>query len=371
LPPVTTLSLTSGGLYFGGNGVGVPLPNQIPDTANSVLNVTSCVAPNFSLTGTTEAQAGGAQPWRRCTRGPSVINPEYPGKPGCLFGPPLPIPNAATSVCIINRVAADATGTGTCQGDTSNLSLPLLSDLYLTGPTLGDAPCPRCLDGGGTCLPGNNCCESGPNVNQPCTPGSTLTGVSHPTSHDCPPPSPFIGSLPIPFNLGTGTQTKTASDFSAMNQVFCGFCGRSAGAQPSDFRGICTGGTENGKICNGGVCGTCVTNAVCVAGGGTCTPAPCTSDVNCSGFAAGCGPTGVAACNRCRQRTSGAFGAGAAQTITENGSSPNTCIASGSHNGRLVSVFCIPPAFDTTVDANGDLPGPGAVSLPGSFTMLP
>src|SRR4029077_15571782 len=48
--PQTTLHLTAGGLYFGGNGVGVPLPSKVPDLGESVLNVTSCAAPNFSLT---------------------------------------------------------------------------------------------------------------------------------------------------------------------------------------------------------------------------------------------------------------------------------------------------------------------------------
>jgi hypothetical protein len=114
-----------------------------------------------------------------------------------------------------------------------------------------------------------------------------------------------------------------------------------------------------------------VPNATCVANGGSCAPTPCTADANCSSFTSGCGAGGNLACNRCRQRTSGAFGAGAAQTITENGLSPETCIATGAHDARLVSVFCIPPAFDTTVDANGDLPGPGAVSLPGTLQLLP
>ena len=368
-PPVTTLALTSGGLYFGGNGVGVPLPNQVPDQGSSVLNVANCSSTgdgSYDLTATTDTDVGGTNPHRRCTSGSSVTNPEYPGKPGCLFGPPLPIPNGATSVCIVNRVASDATGTGTCQGDTNNLALPLLSDLYLTGPALGNAPCPRCIDNGGGCGAGTLCCEAGPNMGDPCVPGTTLSGVSNPTSHDCPPPAPFIGSLPIPFNLSTGTQAKTASDFLSQTQVFCGVCGRSSGSQPSDFRGVCAGGTQNGASCN-----TDTSSGACVTGGGTCNPTPCTADAMCSSFATGCGPTGTAACNRCRQRTSGAFGAGAAQTITENGQSPNACIATGTHPGTLVSVFCIPPAFNTTVDSNGDLPGPGAVSLPGMIQMLP
>jgi hypothetical protein len=34
-----------------------------------------------------------------------------------------------------------------------------------------------------------------------------------------------------------------------------------------------------------------------------------------------------------------------------------------------VSVFCIPPTFNSTVDGNADLPGPGAASVSGSVVM--
>jgi hypothetical protein len=36
-----------------------------------------------------------------------------------------------------------------------------------------------------------------------------------------------------------------------------------------------------------------------------------------------------------------------------------------------VSAFCIPPAFNATVDANGDLPGPGATALGGQAQLIP
>jgi len=36
-----------------------------------------------------------------------------------------------------------------------------------------------------------------------------------------------------------------------------------------------------------------------------------------------------------------------------------------------VSVFCIPPAYDSTTDTNGGLPGPGAVALPGMAQLVP
>jgi len=41
------------------------------------------------------------------------------------------------------------------------------------------------------------------------------------------------------------------------------------------------------------------------------------------------------------------------------------------HASTLVSIFCIQPTFNATVDAAGDLPGPGAVSLPGTAQLVP
>ena len=34
-----------------------------------------------------------------------------------------------------------------------------------------------------------------------------------------------------------------------------------------------------------------------------------------------------------------------------------------------MSVFCIPPTFNGTVDSTGDLPAPGAVALEGSAQL--
>jgi len=36
-----------------------------------------------------------------------------------------------------------------------------------------------------------------------------------------------------------------------------------------------------------------------------------------------------------------------------------------------VSVFCIPPSYNGIVDPSGELPGPGAVSLPGQSQFIP
>jgi len=62
---------------------------------------------------------------------------------------------------------------------------------------------------------------------------------------------------------------------------------------------------------------------------------------------------------------------GGARTITETGAPAGTLSDGAGHASTLVSIFCIQPTFNATVDAAGDLPGPGAVSLPGTAQLLP
>src|SRR5437870_2059175 len=94
-------NLACGGLYTGGGSAGVPLPFQVPDMGSS-LTAASCSGTTLTLSQLTSTQTGSN---RNCT---SV---------GCLFGPPLPIPNSATtpiSVCVINTVAHNASGSADC-----------------------------------------------------------------------------------------------------------------------------------------------------------------------------------------------------------------------------------------------------------------
>ena len=168
-----------------------------------------------------------------------------------------------------------------------------------------------------------------------CTPGTQLvTGPQWPTSQDCPPPPPFIGNLPIPFLLTTGTATKTAVDQPSQTDVFCGFC-----SDPTS---------------------TTFKNP----------PVACTSDADCAAFTGtDCGGD---PCTACKQRTPGAFGSQAVRTVTEIGA-PAGPISTGALPAAttLASVFCIPPTFNGTIDGVGDLPGPGAVSLQGQTQLLP
>ncbi|HYR96934.1 MAG TPA: hypothetical protein VEM57_09360, partial [Candidatus Binatus sp.] len=207
----TTKQLKCGGLYTGGGSNTVPLPYAVPDMGQSLTKVASCSGTSLTLANLTQTDTGSN---RNCTSA------------GCLFGPPLPIPNAGstpTSVCVINTVATNGSGAADCSTGVSSLNLPLTSTLYLTGdlvPTVdGIQPCPICTSG---------TCKGGANNGQPCTPADSASlGAGFPTSHDCPPPAlANIGGLPIAFNLSTGTQTKTAvnNTTSGQNNVFCGFC---------------------------------------------------------------------------------------------------------------------------------------------------
>jgi hypothetical protein len=307
----------AGGLYFGGGLDGVPLPARVPGQGQTLTNITACDPTTglLTLNARTAAQTGSL---RNCS------------DTGCLFGAPLPIPNptgTATSTCVVNVVSSPASGTANCKdGSVPSLNLPLASGIYLTGDLLpavdGIQPCPICT--GGTC-------KGGPNNGLACTPGTNTTGDAYPTSHDCPPATAaFLGNLPIGFNLTTGTQSKTAVDnLPTQTNVFCGFCGSVAGVFKNPAQ-------------------SCTTNA-------TCTTSPFL---------------------KCRQKSGGAFmtdfaGLNTARTITQTGTAPNECIATGTHSTTLVSIFCVPPTYNGLVDGSADLPGPGAVGLPGIAELLP
>jgi hypothetical protein len=342
------IDLACDGLYFGGGADSVPLPATIPDYGASQYKIVSCDSgtQTYGITFTTNADSGSN---RNCTSA-TVSNPEYPTRPGCLYGAPLPIPNATTpglSTCVINRVTTNASGSGTCAG-AMDIDIPLGSDIYLTGDLLtgvsGIQPCPICTPG--ACTSGV-CCQGGPNDGMDCVAGSSNLGAAYPTSHDCPPPhntepcdgtvtGGCLGTLPIGYQLTTGTSTKTAVDFAstpAQSNVFCGFCGNGFGG----FQGSST------------------------------TPAvPCTADAQCTS----------APNTKCRQKTPGAFGTNlspgvVARTIAETGT-PSGCLAGGgSLPTTLVSVFCIPPTFNPAVDSAADLPGPGAAALKGAAQLMP
>jgi len=375
-------NLACGGLYTGGGSNSVPLPFAIPDMGSSLTTVFDCKGTALTLTNTKATDPGANN--RNCT---SV---------GCLFGPPLPIPNSATtpiSLCVINSVSANASGTADCASGASSLSLPLNSELFLTGDLFPNAPgiqsCPVCnptcnagSNSGGPCnsdadcpgagagsCAGTNKCHGGANDGGACTPADSALNPSFPTTHDCPPPANLdIGGLPIAFALSTGTRTETGQTLTgpvtAQQRVYCGFCRDIDGAGTLCFEGApasqaacphnsaCLSAGNPFNCCSGPAAGSCDQ-----------APKPCTDSSQCT--------DGSGTWPNCQQHNPGAFGFGTAKTITETGA-PAGDIADGmGHPSTLVSIFCVPPTFSTSVDNTGDLPGPGAVSLPGTAQLLP
>ena len=330
-------NLACSGRYTGGGDNAIPLPVAVPDQVVVIHAISACNGQTATLGPTTSTQTGSP---RTCT------------STGCLFGAPLAIPNASTtplSHCVLNVVAGPATGSLVCDTGATNLDLSLSAVVYLTGDATTDPmniipgiqPCPLCS--GGTCI-------GGPNHGFTCTPGSSeLSGApAYPTSHDCPPdPMLNVGTLPIAFRLTSGTVTWTGtvatndpdSTASVQNRVFAGFC------RDADETGCFEGSDRPG--CPEGSPGAqqCWENGMAVG------PA--------------CGGT----YESCEQHNNGAFGpgGGGSATITMFGAASD--LLSGPGEGTLVSIFSIPPSFEPQLDAAGDLPGPGAVSMAGTTDL--
>ena len=318
-----------------------------------------CSGTTLNMTGAAPAEVGGTNPERRCTT------------KDCLFGPPLPIPNASQanlSTCVVNSLAANATGMGSCStGETSFLNAPLTSTIFLTGdllpfrcsggPNAGRLclnPTPTSAECGGTpcvndftdiqpcpvCNPTTGQCNGGANDGMPCTPADSALNAAYPTTHDCPVDPPGceanapgcknIGSLPIGFRLTTGTATVAALDLPDQSGVFCGFCRDST---LFEFEKPAVG---------------CKSNADCAAQGR------------------------FTSCQQGQIMAAGAFGKTQARSISMTGVAAGAISTGGAPQAStLVSIFCIPPTFNVPIDNVGDLPGPGAVSLPGMAQLLP
>jgi hypothetical protein len=306
-----------------------------------VLRVARCDGTTLHLAATSAAESGSE---RTCTSA------------GCLFGAPLPIVNPgtpATSTCIVNTLTADASGTSDCAAGRIDARVPLASGIHLAGDTLfrclvgettpagetcgsdaecgpggvcptGTQPCPICIGPAG----GASTCHGGPNDGLACTPGTTTPGEAYPTSHDCPPaPGDSIGAIAIALAQTTEEAALRAVPSGTQRNVFCGYC------RDADDTLAFTNPAR-----------------------------ACASDAECSQpFEA------------CEQNESGAFaaGGGRAATVSMQGARAGDLRDRQPHSATLVSVFCVPPTFEPVVDNAANLPGPGAVSLPGAAQLLP
>jgi len=433
--------LDCGRLEFGG-GVNSGLLRVIPDRAKPIVKVTGCNSETGELTlgPTTPGEVGqlNCTQGRTCDSAPydqCMLHSDCPGSclDNCLFGPPLPIPDPnypATSVCLINVVAEDASGTAQCSGGAIDVDIPPVSVIYLTGDLLkasappdvpGIQPCPLCdklcqtlvnklrfpCDADSDC-PGG-CSEDG---TMRCFDDSECSGT-------CTNPSPGVNQCGTLLCVGGSNDGNACTDDT-------GCPGGSCGTQ-------CLGGIDNGDSCMpetsnetvlgqgfptshdcrldpyaditetiGGLriltlslssgmleengadftnarrvfCGFCqdLNNAgsLCFEGN---TDTGCPAAIPpADGSPVPC--TSDAECadgdeyESCAQRSAGALGYYAATRITLAGSAGTGCLGDGQpHPTELVGFFCVPPTFDNTADGGGDFPGPGTATLQGSAQL--
>ncbi|MGH7895103.1 MAG: hypothetical protein ACREQL_10565, partial [Candidatus Binatia bacterium] len=188
--------LGCGTLNLGGGASSVP-EGPIPDGATSRFVVTSCSGSNCTL-----APTGGPAGTIECTN------------TGCNFGPPLPIPNAGLSTCIVNTFASPGGGTVNTATGALSLGVPLASHVFVTGNEA--QPCPRCSAAGTPSSPGVGTCDRGASAGVAC-----VSTNSQGLASDCLPggtdSSSDLGSLAVDL---TPVITGTASDADPLG-LFC------------------------------------------------------------------------------------------------------------------------------------------------------
>jgi cysteine-rich repeat protein len=313
----TAVDLPCGGLFLGGRRVGFSLPARIPAGTAMVTGV-ACDGGALTLFGVDTGDPS------TCTRAE------------CPFGPPLAFPNEglpSVSTCVRNVLTQDVAGQADCRDGTAELRLRLTASIFVTGDTAPGRPgiqaCPECV--GGTC-------RGGPRDGQSCRPH----GPEIAASHDCL--ADPVGTLPLEFVLGNVPSARTAPD-----GLFCGSC---RDADDTGGFGICAGGLNAGEPCD--------QNANCI-GGGTCGDVrPCATNLECAEPRETCEP-----------RDPGAFGAGGRSltTISTVGIPAGDLTDAAPRASTFGTIFCIPPTLQPALDTAADLPGPGAVTLPGTMRL--
>jgi hypothetical protein len=133
---------------------------------------------------------------------------------------------------------------------------------------------------------------------------------------------------------------------------------------------LCPGGPGDGNCCaNPATC-----NCSCTVGGGSCCDGshlgviPIDLSPLTTGSASATDPGGLF-CPGQGAGQVGCFGSTACCTITENGTPAGPISTGVPASATLASVFCISATGTLAVDAQANLPGPGATSLPGTFLV--
>ncbi len=288
------------------------------------------------------------------------------------FGPPLPLSAGGVPVCIVNRFAADITGTFNIATGDSVLRV-LLNSLVHLGSSVSQ-PCPICDCGQADphdCQIGDAGTCSGIVGSPPCHVQGT--GAFGPTSNDCPPSSSLNvsgGGLNLTFDpLTTGTVSFPSNqpcDGSGFQTAGCWCDGQ---PQPSACSAACDGGSRDGLACS--------------------------SDANCPGAPAGaCKPLcrqivgepvgeGVCVAGPIDQTCAGAHEVGC-QNNSDCPSGKGPCVTNnrrcfldpivrqgtpGTTTNAAAATFCIPATSGTAINQTAGLPGPGAIVFPNTVTI--
>lgn len=348
------LPLGAGCLYLGGGGSTVP-GGLIPDGSQSNFDLTLACGTETVVAGRAPTNAAES---RTCTKGAG------PGK-ACI--------NKLDNWPNLQSCTTDAncphTGPKQCSGGT-NAGASCVTD--------NDASMP-CSAGGGTCQP-------------TIAPGSC---VDTPNCLFGPP-------LPIPNGgLGTCVVNTIGTDASGSIMPTTGDAQVTLplrshtfvkpGTQPDDKpcptceAGVCVGGQRDGLACTTTSTGELTTiDCPPIADGGSYLPE---FQVNLQKLTTGTSSkTNVNGIFCPSQQTFSAFGTQnrvfrpdgdplnppiKIVTITENGSPAGDVTDHAAHAATLAAAFCIPATGNGLIDGAADLPGPGAVSLPGTVQILP
>jgi hypothetical protein len=247
-----------------------------------------------------------------CTIGPtSSVPPVNTADPdctdtGCNFGTPLPIPNPTIpSITSCVLNTWSAPASGTLDLTSGTSSTDVALNSDVYLTGNLAQPCPRCSATGTPSSPGTGTCDRGARAGMACTTTSS-TGVTR----DCPTGG---ADATHPCTPGGGACID----------------GSHVGVILIDLSPLSTGTAT-------------MTNA---------TGAFCPGQTNSGGHLFGC------------------FGSTACRTITENGVAAGAVTTGIPASATLTSVFCIGATGNGLVDASADLPGPGAIALPGTFLV--
>jgi len=416
---VITPTLYCMGLYIGGGGGALPVPNMVPDEATTKWNIDQCVGTDITLVTASPAQvskrhcsegkrcAGGTRAGQPCIRDRHC--PDGTCQPQCWFGSYLAILNKETpylSTCISDEIVEDSSGGLDCVSGKVFTRIPIDSVVHLTGSdmsasTPGYQPCPICV-GGILDVPGSGICEGGPDKNKPCTPmstsydmydccspdsgnptqdctddsdcpgGSCLSGCTqYPTSLDCRPhPLTKLGPgllLTLQMNPEDPQAYKNTA-VADENGVFCGWCRDTTGVGSGCFEGNPdTGGAKGCPDSSVIACRPATYNSPPPVGGNPADIAECGDALRCRTDADCAYPYGT-----CTQRNPGAWRDATIRTIVyDQATRPGDLRDRLPHPSTSVSNFCIPPNMNDSIDGDSDLGGPGGLSLVGTARLSP